>query len=109
MDGINALLEKHGPYMVLSSEIVLLHAMVGYGVNHLCMGLTTFSPPVRFGHKDNDPVSVAIVFGTVDNRSHLKALSQLSQLLGDQRLIQSIKEKGSSAEILKLVDRAVKN
>jgi len=107
VDGIKALLDKHGPYMVLSPEIVLLHAMVGYGVNHLCMGLTTFSPPIRFGHKDNDPVSVAIVFGTVDNRSHLKALSQLSQLLGDRQLIQSIKEKGSSAEILRLVDGAV--
>jgi transcriptional antiterminator/mannitol/fructose-specific phosphotransferase system IIA component (Ntr-type) len=106
--GIKELLEKHGPYMVLSPEIVLLHAMVGYGVNHLCMGLTTFSPPVHFGHKDNDPVSVGIVFGTVDSRSHLKALSQLSHLLGDRQLIQAIKEKGSSTEILKLVSAAVK-
>ena len=108
VDGIKELLEKHGPYMVLSPEIVLLHAMVGYGVNRVCMGISTFSPPIHFGHKENDPVSVGIVFGTVDSRSHLKALSQLSRLLGDRPLIQAIKGKKTSTEILKLLGSAVK-
>jgi len=109
VDGIKDLLEKHGPYMVLSRGVVLLHAMIGYGVNRLCMGLTTFSPSVNFGHKQNDPVSVGIVFGTVDSRSHLKALAQLSHLLGDRDLIQSIKFCNTNKEILKLVDQAVHN
>lgn len=108
VDGIKDLLLKHGPYMVLSREVVLLHAMIGYGVNRLCMGLTTFSPPVRFNHEQNDPVSVAIVFGMVDSRSHLKALSQLSSLLGDRELIQSIKNSKTNKKILKLVDTAIK-
>ena len=87
VDGILDLLKRHGPYMVLAKGVVLLHAMIGFGVNRLCMGLTVFDPPVRFEHENNDPVSVAIVFGTVDSRSHIKALSQLSKLLGDSELI----------------------
>lgn len=104
---IKELLLKHGPYMVLSREVVLLHAMIGHGVNQLCMGLTTFSPPIKFGHKSNDPVSVAIVFGTVNSHSHLKALSQLSKLLGENEFIQSLKKQKSGKDVLNLVENAL--
>ncbi|HUV16555.1 MAG TPA: PTS sugar transporter subunit IIA, partial [Pelolinea sp.] len=107
VEGIKELLINHGPYMVLSKEVVLLHAMIGHGVNQLCMGLTTFSPPVNFGHQHNDPVSVAIVFGTVDSRSHLRALSQLSKLLGDQVFINQLKDSQSIPEVLSLVNQTV--
>ena len=109
IEAIIDLLNQHGPYMVLSRGVVLLHAMIGYGVHQLCMGLTTFSPPVRFGHKYNDPVSAAIVFGTVDSRSHLKALSQLSRLLGDSDLIQNICTCRTSKNILDLIQSAMQN
>ena len=106
---IKRLLIKHGPYMVLSREVVLLHAMIGHGVNQLCMGLTTFSPSVKFGHKSNDPVSVAIVFGTVNSHSHLKALSQISKLLGENAFIQSLKIQKSSKDVLSLIDKTLQN
>ena len=105
--GIEDLLVKHGPYMVLAKEVVLLHAMIGYGVNKVCMSLSTYSPPVNFGHPSNDPVSVGIVFGTVDGRSHLKALSQLSRLLGDQEFIFQLKKSANAQEIIDLLSNKV--
>ena len=105
--GIKDLLEKHGPYMVIGQHIVLLHAMVGYGVNKLCLSLTTFSPPVVFGHKYNDPVSLAFVFGTVDGESHFQLLSQLSQLLGDQELIQLLIQQKSAEDILQVIKKSL--
>jgi mannitol/fructose-specific phosphotransferase system IIA component (Ntr-type)/galactitol-specific phosphotransferase system IIB component len=105
--GIEDLLVKHGPYMVLAKEVVLLHAMIGYGVNKVCMSLSTYSPPVYFGHPSNDPVSVGIVFGTIDGRSHLKALSQLSRLLGDQEFIFRLKKSQNAQEIIDLLAQTV--
>jgi mannitol/fructose-specific phosphotransferase system IIA component (Ntr-type) len=95
--------------MVLAKEVVLLHAMIGYGVNKVCMSLSTYSPPVNFGHPSNDPVSVGIVFGTVDGRSHLKALSQLSRLLGDQEFITLLKKCQNTQEVIDLLAKTVNN
>lgn len=106
IEGIKELLTEHGPYMVLSKSVVLLHAMIGYGVNELCMSLTTFASPVNFGHRTNDPVSVAITFATVDSRSHLKALSQLSRLLGDSGLIEQIKKSCSASDAENILNAA---
>jgi|GEM_PF-1100875 len=105
--GIEDLLVKHGPYMVLAKGVVLLHAMIGYGVNKVCMSLSTYSPPVNFGHPSNDPVFVGIVFGTVDGRSHLKALSQLSRLLGDQEFISLLEKSQNAQEIIGLLAQTV--
>jgi transcriptional antiterminator len=103
VSAIKGLLEKHGPYMVLSPGIVVLHAMVGVGVHRVCMSLSTFIEPVNFGNPYNDPVSIAFVFGAVDYRSHLKALAQLSRLLGDRDAIDSIKRATTKSEILQII------
>ena len=41
VDGIIDLLKRHGPYMVLAKGIILSPSMIGFGVNRLCMGLTS--------------------------------------------------------------------
>jgi mannitol/fructose-specific phosphotransferase system IIA component (Ntr-type) len=104
---IKDLLKQHGPYMVIATGVVLLHAMTGFGVKKVCMSLTTFSSPVKFGHLFNDPVSLAIVFGATDNHSHLKALIQLSKLLGDQSLMNDLKSAPSREELISLLYRAI--
>ena len=104
---IKDLLKQHGPYMVISPGVVLLHAMTGFGVKKVCMSLTTFNSPVKFGHQFNDPVSLAIVFGATDNHSHLKALIQLSKLLGDQGLMNDLKSASSKEELVSLLYKAV--
>lgn len=66
-----------GPYMVLWPGVALLHARPEDGVRHLCLSLTTFRKPVKFGHPQHDPVDIAIVLGAVDNRAHIPALLEL--------------------------------
>ena len=109
IEAIKELLIKHGPYMVISQGVVLLHAMVGDGVNEVCMSMATIDPPVNFGHKKNDPISLAIVFGTVDNRSHLRALGQLARMLGEKEFISAMVKMGNKQEIIthiqKFIDR----
>lgn len=105
---IKDLLKQHGPYMVLSTGVVLLHAMTGFGVKRVCMSLTTFKTPVKFGSQYNDPVSIAFVFGATDNHSHLKALTQLSNLLGDQSLMNALKTAPSREKLTTLLFNAIR-
>lgn len=107
VSGIKELLETHGPYMVIGQHVVLLHAMIGYGVNELCLSMTTFSQPVIFGHKYNDPVSLGIVFGTVGGEAHFQLLSQLNQLLGDQNIIHLLVQQKTTEEFYQIIRKVL--
>jgi len=107
VEAIIDLLKQHGPYMVLSSGIVLMHAMTGFGVKRVCMSMTKFSPPINFGHQFNDPVHIGIVFGAMDNRSHLEPLFQLARLLGNQPLMNSLKNSCSREEFISNLYEAI--
>lgn len=109
IEAIKELLERHGPYMVISPGVVLLHAMIGDGVNALCMSLATLDPPVCFGHKKNDPVSMAIVFGTIDNRSHLRALGQLAKMLGEKDFITPVADMDSKQDVYNHLQKFAEN
>ena len=108
VEAIKDLLRQHGPYMVLCSGVVLLHAMTGYGVNRVCMSMTTFQNPVRFGHAYNDPVNLALVIGSPDNHSHIRALRQLSKILENKPLLQSLQSVRTEADLSRLVELEIK-
>lgn len=73
--------KKYGPYMVIAPGIVLSHARPENGVNTLSMSLVTLQTPVHFGNETNDPVKLIITLAATDNKTHLKALEQLMELL----------------------------
>jgi mannitol operon transcriptional antiterminator len=108
VEAIKDLLRQHGPYMVLTSGVVLLHAMTGFGVNRVCMSMTTFQNPIIFGHAYNDPVNLALVIGSPDSHSHIRALRQLSKLLEDKPLMQSLQSAHSEADLYGLVELEIK-
>ena len=108
VEAIKDLLRQHGPYMVLTSGVVLLHAMTGYGVNRVCMSMTNFQNPIKFGHAYNDPVKLALVIGSPDNHSHIRALRQLSKLLEDKPLMQSLQSALSEVDLHRLVELEIK-
>lgn len=97
-------IEKHGPYAVTWPGVVLLHARPEDGVRRLCMSLTTLNSPVRFGHPENDPVDIAIVLGTVDSYSHLRALMELTGLLADESALTKIRHSSNQMEVREIVD-----
>jgi len=106
-EAIKDLLRQHGPYMVLASGVALLHAMTGFGVNRVCMSLTKFVSPVLFGHVYNDPVQLALVIGSPDNHSHLRALHQLSRLLEDKDLMQTLFLADSGTDFFDVVRKVI--
>lgn len=76
-----AMVEEHGPYIVLAPGIALAHARPEDGVQRLGVSVATLAEPVRFGHEDNDPVDVVFAFGSPDKEQHVGLLSTLAQHL----------------------------
>ncbi|WP_051624245.1 BglG family transcription antiterminator [Clostridium akagii] len=103
---IDAMIEtviEMGPYIVIVPGIALPHARPSEGVIKLGMSLIKLSVPVNFGSEDNDPVSVVICLGAIDNYSHSKALSTLVDLFNDEEKVEMLKNANSVEEILPLL------
>lgn len=78
-----AMVEEHGPYIVLAPGIALAHARPEDGVRNLGVAAVTLRAPVTFGHPDNDPVDVVFAFGSPDAEQHVGLLSALARHLTD--------------------------
>ena len=76
-----AMIDEHGPYIVLAPGIALAHARPEDGVRQLGIAAVTLEEPVAFGHPDNDPVDVVFAFGSPDADQHVGLLSSLAEHL----------------------------
>ncbi|MGB9812892.1 MAG: BglG family transcription antiterminator [Thermovenabulum sp.] len=92
-----------GPYIVIAPGIAMPHARPEDGVKKVCMSLITLKEPVEFGNKDNDPVRLVICFGAVDHESHLKALSELMEILMDKQSLEGIFKSEDVNEVLNII------
>ncbi|MEX2562421.1 MAG: PTS sugar transporter subunit IIA [Nitriliruptoraceae bacterium] len=78
-----AMVEEHGPYIVLAPGIALAHARPEDGVEVACLAVVTLTEAVDFGHEANDPVDVVFAFGSPDADQHVGMLSELARHLID--------------------------
>ena len=89
--------------MVIAPGIALLHARPGRRGPRGVHELITLNPGVPFGHPQNDPVDIAITFGTTDNESHVYALSQLMELLSDPPSLQRLRKATQPEEVIEII------
>ncbi len=97
----------NGPYVVIGKGIALLHARPEDGVNKMGMSLVTLKEPVEFGNENNDPVKIAFAFCAEDNKKHINAIADLSQVLMEEDSVNKIAEMKSSEEIIDYIKRSV--
>ncbi|MBE3519249.1 MAG: PRD domain-containing protein [Firmicutes bacterium] len=71
-----------GAYMVVARGVALPHASPEDGALGLGVAVVTLERPINFGSPENDPVRIVISFALPDYSSHLRALSELLQMLG---------------------------
>lgn len=98
---------KHGPYMVMTTGVALLHARPQDGVKKVCMSLQIIKSGVPFGHKERDPVDLVFAFGAIDTSSHLLALTQLMNLLNDEGLLTELRRSLSIEEALETIQKVL--
>lgn len=100
-------IKEHGPYVVITPGIALVHARPEDGVQEVCMSLLVCREGVSFGNTEKDPVHLIFAFGAVDDNQHLKALSQLMTLLNDEACIHKLRSSSSVAEVLAVLRECV--
>jgi ascorbate PTS system EIIA or EIIAB component len=97
-----AMVEEHGPYIVLAPGIALAHARPTDGVEAACLAAVTLAEPVAFGHEANDPVDVVFAFGSPDADQHVGMLSALARNLLDG-LADRLRAAGDDAAATRLL------
>ncbi|MDM8102775.1 BglG family transcription antiterminator [Oceanobacillus oncorhynchi] len=94
-----------GPYIVLAPKVAIPHARPEDGVRQVGMSLLKIDYATSFSEEDEDKdVNLIFVIAAVDNETHLKALSQLTELLEDEEAVEQIIEASSTKEILPFIN-----
>jgi ascorbate PTS system EIIA or EIIAB component len=102
-----AMVDEHGPYIVLAPGLALAHARPEDGVRRLGLAVVTLIEPVRFGHPENDPVDVVFAFGSPDADEHVALLSSLARHLMHglaERLRSAQDDDGAQRELEEIRD-----
>lgn len=101
-DAMIRTVEELGPYMVIAPGIALAHARPGQGVRRVCLSLVRLRNPVSFGNAENDPVDLVFALGGIDHDSHLDVLSQLTQLLSDEKQLTLLRDARDTEVVCRL-------
>ena len=102
-DYINATIknvQEMGPYIVVTKGVAIPHASNKLGVAQTAISLVRLKEGVNFGSEQNDPVRYVFMLATINESSHLKALSELVTLLAVREFYQIIDSAISPKEIV---------
>jgi mannitol/fructose-specific phosphotransferase system IIA component (Ntr-type) len=92
-----------GSYVVIAPQVAIPHARPEQGVNQLSMSFLKLDKAVLF--PQDKPVHLLFVLAASDNESHLRALAQLSEMLGREEEIQSLIRAKTKEDVLKKIDK----
>lgn len=99
-DAIIRMIHRNGPYMLIAPNVAIPHASPEDGVNRLSMSVMTLKEAIPFSEELS--IQVIIVIAAVDRRMHLKALTQLNNLVSDETNVTAIIEAAEVDEISSL-------
>jgi len=98
-----ASVEEFGPYIVIAPLVALPHARPEEGALKVGVSLLKLNQSVSFSNDSEHEVNLLIVLSATDNSSHIGLLTALSELLGDEEIIQSIIMAESKSEIIQII------
>ncbi|MGI2329207.1 BglG family transcription antiterminator [Planococcus sp. YIM B11945] len=103
VEAMVAVVEKMGPYIVISPQIAIPHARPQDGVHKLGMSLLQLKESVAFSEKEAHQVKLIIVLAAIDGEMHLKALGQLIKLLGKEETKCMLMKADSPEDIYEVI------
>jgi len=104
IDAMIKFCEEHQAYIVIAPGIAIPHARPEDGMKKVGFSLITLEKPVKFGNPVNDPVDLVIALGAPDNKSHIKALAQLAEMLANEKILKGLRNAKTKKEVLKIVN-----
>ncbi|WP_375525467.1 BglG family transcription antiterminator [Paenibacillus terreus] len=103
---VRAMIDKvnqYGPYIVAAPGVAIAHARPEDGAVRASMSLLTIRKGVAFSSQPRHLVHLLFVVVGMDGQSHLKALSQLVDMLKDKRNRRMLGNIEKKAEIIRLI------
>ncbi len=97
--------EEIGTYIHIGKGIAIPHARPESGVNQLGMSFLRTKTPVLLLDQEEHQIDIFICLAAIDNEAHLKALAQLTKLLGDNDMLQSLKEAETAEDVIKIIEK----
>jgi PTS system ascorbate-specific IIA component len=104
-DQMIATVESLGPYIVVAPGMALAHARPSAAVIRTGLSWVRLTRPVRFGNKDNDPVSLVIGLAGRDEDEHIAVMSAIASALSDARKTSELADATSPREIRSILGR----
>lgn len=98
--------EEYGPYIVIAPGVALAHARPSPAVHEVAFSVLTVDPPIDFGHAENDPVRLVVGLAAPDDKSHIEALRQLAELLGEDDTRNRLFDAATPHAVLELIGAA---
>lgn len=98
-DAMIAMVEEHGPYIVISPGLAFAHARPGASVVRDGLSVVTLATPVAFGHPHNDPVSVVLGLAVAGIGTHLESIGEIANLFNDASVTSRIAAAASAADV----------
>jgi PTS system ascorbate-specific IIA component len=96
---MTAMVEQHGPYIVIAPGLALAHARPGPDVLRDGLAVVTLASPVAFGHPHNDPVRVVLGVAVASTGAHLDSSGALADLFADPTVTGRLAEAATADEI----------
>jgi len=104
IDEMISVVKTMGSYIVIGKGIALPHSRSGDGAHKIGISILRLANPVCFGHPENDPVDLVFGLSSIDNESHLRALSDLAMMLSDDAKVDFLRKAKTTEEVMELIN-----
>lgn len=103
VDTMVRLVSEVGPYVVVAPGIAIPHAPSPNGALKLAAAVVRLRAPVRFGHPDNDPVSLVIALSIPQKESAIALIEDITLLLLDRTTREGLKRIRSVEDLTRVL------
>lgn len=102
VEQVIASVKEHGPYIVLLPNVAMPHASQGAeGVNKSAIAFMKVEKPVEFAPGDSEKdAQLFFALAALDSNQHLNNITQLSELLMNEEVVQALKDVKSIEDVL---------
>lgn len=110
LEYVTAMIEsvnQFGPYIVIAPKVALPHARPEKGALKIGLSLLINRTGVKFSDDPEHFVQLLFALSATDSQSHIKALTELSDLLGDEDAIAQLIKCDSVADVHDVIKQFV--
>lgn len=95
-------IKKFGSYVVVGENLAIPHSRSDETVLKTGMSLVVLKEPILF--PENKKVQIILAFSSLDNKEHLNALAELTELITNYNLIENLLKAKNINQVLKCIN-----